>query len=104
MLSKKLLNLKQIKELKLEVLVKMSDLAIAGFGLVAALAWNSAIQALFAKLIPADQDGGLIAQIFYAILVTVIVVAVTLRLSRMTTAAKDDLDKFKSDNNLANKK
>ena len=82
---------KEIKALRLEVLVKMSDLATAGFGLVAALAWNSAIQALFAKFMP-ETNGGLIAQIFYAIIVTVVVVLVTLKLSRMMGAAKNELD------------
>lgn len=102
--SKKILDLKQIKELKLEVLVKMSDLAVAGFGLVAALAWNTAIQNLFTKLLPTDQGGGIVAQLLYAILVTAIVVIVTMRLGKMTSVAKDDLEKFKSDNNLENKK
>lgn len=104
MTHKKLLDLKQIKELKLEVLVKISDLAVAGFGLVAALAWNSAIQALFVKFLPADQGNGLIAQLLYACLVTAIVVAVTLRLGRLMNVAKEDLETFKAENKLADKK
>lgn len=92
MLPKKLLSLRQVKELKVEVLVKISDLAVAGFGLVAALAWNEAIQSLFNKFLPKTTGGGLIAQVLYAGLVTAIVVAITLRLSRMTSSAKADLE------------
>lgn len=95
---KKILNLQQIKELKLEVLVKMSDLAIAGFGLVAALAWNEAIQSLFNYFLPKTTSGGLIAQLLYAALVTVIVVLVIIKLGRMMAAAKADLDKYKINN------
>ena len=104
MIPKKLLSLKQIKELKVEVLVKMSDLAVAGFGLVAALAWNEAIQSLFRTFLPKTDGGGLIAQILYACLVTAIVVSVTLRLSRMTTAAKADLENLKNEKALEAKK
>lgn len=95
MLYKKIPTLQEIKELQLEVLVKMSDLAVAGFGLVAALAWNEAIQALFAKLLPKDSDGGIIALFFYAALITIIIVLVTLKLSKMTTKAKDELKAVK---------
>ena len=94
MTKHKIPSKKEIKELRLEVLVKMSDLATAGFGLVAALAWNSAIQALFTKFMP-EANGGLIAQVFYAIFVTIIVVLVSLKLGRMMGAAKNELDEVK---------
>lgn len=95
MINKKLISLKEIKELKLETLVKMTDLATAGFGLVAALAWNEAIQSLVNKFLPKSTDGGIIAQVFYAVIITVFVVLVTVRLGRMTGRAKEDLDKIK---------
>lgn len=95
MINKKLISLREIKELKLETLIKMTDLATAGFGLVAALAWNEAIQALFNKFLPKNTDGGIIAQVFYAIVVTVLVVLVIVRLGRMTGRAKEDLEKIK---------
>ena len=88
-------NIKELKELRLEVLVKMSDLATAGFGLVAALAWNEAIQGLFAKFLPKNSNGGIIAQISYAIFVTLIVVLITVKLSKMTNKAKEELKKIK---------
>lgn len=86
---------KELKELHLEVLVKMTDLAVAGFGLVAALSWNDAIQSLFNKFLPQDSNGGILAQVLYAILVTIIVVLVIIKLGKLTNKAKEDLEKVK---------
>lgn len=94
-ITSKIPDAKEIKELKLEVLVKMSDLAVAGFGLVAALAWNEAIQGVFSKFLPKDSDGGIIAQIFYAVLITSIVVLVTVKLGKATNKAKEELKETK---------
>ena len=91
----KKLNSKEIKELRLETLVKMTDLATAGFGLVAALAWNDAISDLFSKFLPKTTGGGIIAQILYAVLVTALVVFITVRLSRLTGSARTELEEIK---------
>ncbi len=69
-----------------EVLDKLVELMTAAFGLVAALAWNTAIQALFALVFP--EAGDLIAKFLYAITVTIIVVFVTIRLGRLAEQAK----------------
>lgn len=74
------------KSLKSEVLEKMTDLATAGFGLVAALAWNEAIKSLFATLFP--TAGNIIAQFVYAVIITVIVVIITLKLGKLADLAK----------------
>jgi len=76
--------------LKLELVEKMTTLVAAGFGLVAGLAWNQAIQDLFKLLFP--EQGGLIAKFLYAILITVIVVLVTTKLSRMSNVLKEKLN------------
>ncbi|MDO8669726.1 MAG: DUF5654 family protein [Candidatus Buchananbacteria bacterium] len=76
----------EIKSLKLEVLNKMTDLATAGFGLVAAIAWNDAIKALFMIIFP--TTGTVIAQFVYAIIVTIIIVMVTIKLGKLTDVAK----------------
>jgi len=55
-------------------------LMTAAFGLVAALAWNDAIKALFASLF--GERSTIIAMFVYAILVTIIVVIVTTLLAR----------------------
>ena len=70
-----------------EVLDKLMELVTAAFGLVAALAWNTAIQELFTMIFP--QSGDLIAKFLYAITVTVIVVIVTIRLGRLAEQAKE---------------
>ena len=79
------------KSLKLEVLDKMSSLATAGFGLVAAMAWNEAISALFLAIFP--QAGNIIAKFVYAGIVTVLVVIVTIRLGKLTDIAKKQIIK-----------
>jgi len=72
--------------LKVEVLTKIIDLATAGFGLVAALAWNEAIKAIFDVIFP--HAGNLVAKLVYALVVTIIVVFITLRLGKLLNLAK----------------
>ncbi|OGY50527.1 MAG: hypothetical protein A3B89_01875 [Candidatus Buchananbacteria bacterium RIFCSPHIGHO2_02_FULL_40_13] len=74
------------KSLKLEILSKMTDLATAGFGLVAALAWNEAISSLFIAIFP--QAGNIIAKFVYAVIITVLVVFITMKLGKLTDLAK----------------
>lgn len=73
-----------------EVLETIITLMTTAFGLVAALAWNEAIQALFAALLP--QGGDLAAKFLYAIVVTVIVVLITIRLGRLAKRLADDTE------------
>ncbi len=71
-------------KLHIEVVRQMLTLATSGFGLVAALAWNSLIQEFVntyvKKFFP--NSGGLISLTIYAVLITLIAVIVTLQLSR----------------------
>ena len=76
----------EARSLKLEVLEKMSTLSAAGFGLVAALAWNSAIQDLFAQIFPNKES--LSAKFAYAIILTILVVLITTQLGRATQKFK----------------
>jgi len=70
--------LKQLKNLQKETREKMITLILAGFGLVAALAWNDAIQTLFNQLFP--KSNGVIGKFVYAVIVTIIVVIISLQL------------------------
>ena len=79
------------KDLKLEILEKMATLVTAGFGLVAALAWNEAIKKLFETIF--GEQSGLIALFVYAVLVTFIVVLVTVRLGKVVNMLKEELGK-----------
>ncbi|MGI6103205.1 MAG: DUF5654 family protein [Patescibacteria group bacterium] len=64
-----------------EYLEKVIDLVTAAFGLVAALAWNSAIQELINAYYPAGDD--LRGKFLYAIVITAIAVWATTSLARI---------------------
>ena len=75
--------------LKTEVLDKISALVTAAFGLVAALAWNDAIKAVFKEVFgSADAIGPML---IYAILVTIIAVILTIIVARAAANAKNSL-------------
>lgn len=77
--------------IKHEILDKISALIAAAFGLVAALAWNEAIKALFREYFgPTEQVGPMIV---YAIIVTVIAVILTIIVARAVSQAKSLLGK-----------
>lgn len=78
------------KKLHVELIRQMLTLATAGFGLVAALAWNSLIQEAVATYIkPYFPNGSLISLFIYAVLITVIAVLVTYELSRVLQRVDD---------------
>ena len=64
----------------------MVTLSTAGFGLVAALAWNEAIQAFVKEYI--DQyistGSGIISRFIYAVIITAIAVLVTYQLTKLS--------------------
>ena len=74
-------------ELKKEIVEKLTTLATAGFGLVAALAWNDAIQSFFKELF--GEQSGVWAKFIYAIIITVLVVVITTQLGRIANKLKD---------------
>ncbi len=77
--------------LRLKVLERTGELVTAAFGLVAALAWNDAIQTLFKQVF--GEAASLYAKFFYAIVVTIIVVSVTVRLSSAQRALEQKIAK-----------
>lgn len=78
------------KRLSTEIVTQMLTLATTGFGLVAALAWNSLIQNFFANYVSnwIPNGGDILSQLLYAVIVTVFAVLVTLQLSKL----KDSLE------------
>jgi len=72
--------------MKSEVIEKLAALITAAFGLVAALAWNGAIKAIFAKIF--TEAEGLIQMLVYAVVVTIIAVIATLWIGRASAKAK----------------
>jgi uncharacterized membrane protein YidH (DUF202 family) len=72
--------------LKVEVLDKIAALVTAAFGLVAALAWNEAIKAIFKEIFgTADAIGPML---IYAIVVTIAAVILTIVVARAASKAK----------------
>ncbi|MDH5569686.1 MAG: DUF5654 family protein [Nitrosopumilus sp.] len=73
--------------LKQEILDKIAALVTAAFGLVAALAWNDAIKAIFKEVFgTADAIGPMLV---YAIMVTIIAVILTIIVARAASKAKN---------------
>jgi hypothetical protein len=80
--------------MKTEVVEKLAALITAAFGLVAALAWNDAIKALFKG--PCDVEGaGVLCALssggpwMYALLVTLLAVIMTLWIGRISQKAQN---------------
>lgn len=69
--------------MKTEVKENLIALITAAFGLVAALAWNSAIQSIFKQVFGAADN--ISAMLTYAIIVTIIAVFVTIWASKMSS-------------------
>ncbi len=76
----------KVKSLREEILDKMGALVTAAFGLVAALAWNEAIKAIFKEVFGTQETW--IPMIIYASVVTVIAVVITLIIAKGISKAK----------------
>jgi ABC-type Mn2+/Zn2+ transport system permease subunit len=72
--------------LKEDVYTQIAALLTAAFGLVAALAWNGAIQAIFKQVFGTVDS--IPAQLSYAIIVTVIAVIVIIWIARVLAHVK----------------
>lgn len=79
------------KKLHHELLKTMTQLATAGFGFVAALAWNEAVKALIDKFV--EPGSGVRSKLYYAFVVTVVAVVVTYYLGKTSQDAKTDEEK-----------
>ena len=74
--------------MKLEILDKIAALLTAAFGLVAALAWNGAIRAIFEALFGSADN--IIAMLVYAVVVTIIAVLVIIWIARAVNRVKSE--------------
>lgn len=82
MAKKKTKKEKQQKaSVTIEIVEKINTLITAAFGLVAALAWNDTIKALFSIYFPKPEES-ITAQFLYALFITVIVVLITVYIAR----------------------
>lgn len=70
-----------------ELIQQLVTLSTSGFGLVAALAWNEAIQTFVKEYIQRfyPTQSGAVAKFIYAIIVTALAVLITYQLSRLAS-------------------
>jgi hypothetical protein len=73
---------------KSEVIEKIAALVTAAFGLIAALAWNGAIKAIFLKVF--GESEGIGPMLVYAIVVTIIAVIATIQIGNAAERAKKE--------------
>jgi len=74
--------IKNGSELNIEVRKKVAGYIIAGFGLVAGLAWNDAIKTFIEKYF--SQDGNtIVAKFTYAFLITLLLVFISVYLAKL---------------------
>jgi len=82
------------KKLRQELLKQMVVLSTSGFGLVAALAWNEAIQAFVGEYIDKyiSVGSGIISRFIYAVVITVFAVVITYQLTKISGEDKEEKD------------
>lgn len=66
------------QKIRTEIKQKIATYILAGFGLVAGLAWNEAIKGLIDKIFPLASAGGLLAKFIYAVVITIIIVILSI--------------------------
>lgn len=74
------------KKIQKELLKQMVALSTSGFGLVAALAWNEAIQSFVKEYIDSyiSVGSGIISRFIYAVIITALAVFITYQLTKLT--------------------
>lgn len=80
-----------VDEFKLQFLTTLSTLMTAAFGMVAALAWNTAISAMIKEFL-GETGSGIWAMVIYALVVTVIAVLATVVISRSANKMKEKVE------------
>ena len=80
------------KKLRMELVKQMLTLATSGFGLVAALAWNSLIQEFVNSYVKTflPAGSGVLSLLIYAVIVTVLAVFVTYQLSKISERIQNE--------------
>lgn len=84
----------------LAIIKQLVTLSTSGFGLVAALAWNSLIQELVNTYIKPyfSQGSSVISLLIYAFLVTILAVIVTYNLTRLAEKLEQLDERFRTRN------
>ena len=69
-----------------EVIAQLLQLAMSSLGLVAALAWNDAVQAVFKEYFPSAS--GVTGRFVYAVLLSLAIIVISINLTRLVNYAK----------------
>lgn len=77
-----------MNKLKREVSTQIVTLLTGALGLIAALAWNEAVKSLFVQIF--GEASGLAAKFAYAVIVTIVVVWITMRLAKLQSQETDE--------------
>lgn len=80
-----------VKGMTGEIAAQLLTLATSALGLVAALAWNDAVQAVFKEYFPAA--GGVVAKFTYAVIISMLIVVVTINLTKLSNLAKNGVSR-----------
>lgn len=73
------------KRISREVRHQTATYVLAALGFVVGLAWNDAVKSLIEFLFPLDKSGNIFVKFVYAFLVTVVIIAATIVLTRRET-------------------
>jgi uncharacterized BrkB/YihY/UPF0761 family membrane protein len=79
------------KPFKLQLVETFATLMTAAFGMIAALAWNTAITALIKKYFPIEGDT-VIPLVIYAVVITVVAVICIIAIVRTLGKLKDSIE------------
>ena len=79
--------------LSVDVIEKMAALITAAFGLIAALAWNAAIQTIFTEIF--GTQSSIPAMLGYAVFVTILAVVFTIWIGYVSNKTKEKVVKVK---------
>ena len=81
--------LQEVDRVKGEARERALGYITGAFGVVAGLAWNDFVKALIQHFFPLSKDT-LVAKLLYALLMTVVVVGITIYLSRLLKGGKKE--------------
>lgn len=73
----------EVQKIRQEARERVLGYVTGAFGVIAGFAWNDFVKALIENVFPSEENGSLWAKFIYAALMTLIVVGVTVYLSRM---------------------
>lgn len=82
-------NLKKEKRVDEAVKEKTVSYIVAAFGLVAGLAWNEAVKSLIEYIFP-SAGNSIMAKIFYAAVLTVVLAAISFYLTKLIKKKKNN--------------